>query len=195
VLSLDELVQQFSLERVNRTGAIFDHAKLDWFNGVYIRSLSPEELSTRLRPFVPQAASVSPGQLTAITALIQDRLKTLSEAPELMSYFLQERIDYDTAALVQKGVTREQTIDALRASHDLSERVEPFDHQTLEAEFRALTERLGLKTGQLFMSIRIACTGKTATPPLFETMEVLGRARVLARLRPAVERLASLPAG
>jgi glutamyl-tRNA synthetase len=193
VLALDELVQQFSLERVNRTGAIFDHAKLDWFNGIYIRALSPESLADRLVPFVPAAAHVERARLAAITALIQDRLKTLSDAPDLTSFFLEEWIDYDAASLIQKGVTREQTIAALRASRELAEQTEPFAHEALEAEFRALAERLGLKTGQLFMSIRIACTGKSATPPLFETIEVLGRPRVLDRLRQAVARLEALP--
>lgn len=193
VLSLPELVELFSLERVSRTGAIFDHAKLDWFNGVYIRSLSPEELANRLRPFVPEASHVDPHRFVAMVALVQDRLRTLSEARDLLDYFLREQIDYDPSALVQRGMTRRETIEALKASLEVAERVEPFDHQTLETEFRALTERLGLRTSQLFMSIRVACTGRTATPPLFETMEVLGRERVLARLRRAIELLEAQP--
>ncbi len=190
VLSLDELVEQFSLERVNHTGAIFDHAKLDWFNGIYIRALSPEELADRLLPFLPPAAAtISRRQLAAIAALIQDRLRTLADAPELVDFFLNDELDYDVTTLVRPGLTREQTIDALHQSLRVVELEEPFEHAALEAAFRALAERLGLKTSQLFMSIRIACTGKTATPPLFETMEVLGRARVMQRLEDAAARL------
>jgi glutamyl-tRNA synthetase len=190
VLSLDELVEQFSLERVNRTGAIFDHAKLEWFNGLYMRAMSPDELASRLLPFLPpEAAAISRDQLVAITALIQDRLKTLADAPELVDFFLQEDLDYDATTLVQKGTTREQTIEALRQAQRVVELEDPFTHEALEAAFRALAERLGLKTNQLFMSTRIACTGKTATPPLFETMEVLGRARVMDRLERAAARL------
>jgi glutamyl-tRNA synthetase len=192
VLSLAELVKLFSLERVSKTGAIFDHAKLDWFNGIYIRSLSPEQLGQRLIPFVPEAATVSSSQLAAITALVQDRLKTLSEAPGLMDFFLKETITYDPGLLIQKGVTRELTVAALQASRELAAHVAPFEHEPLEGEFRALAERIGLKTGQLFMSIRVACTGRTATPPLFETMEVLGRPRVVARLDDASSRLTRL---
>jgi len=190
VLSLDELVAQFSLERVNRTGAIFDHAKLEWFNGLYIRAMPPEELAKRLLPFLPpEAGTLDRRQLIAITALIQDRLKTLADGPELVDFFLHEELDYDVTTLVQKGATLEQTVEALRQARQVVEQTEPFEHAALEAAFRALAERLELKTNQLFMSTRIACTGKTATPPLFETMEVLGRARVMERLERAVARL------
>jgi glutamyl-tRNA synthetase len=190
VLSLPELVEQFSLDRVNKTGAIFDHDKLDWFNGIYIRSLAPEDLARRIRPVLGDAvAGVDESYLAQVAALIQDRLRTLSDAPELSEFFLSDNLEYDAATLVRQGMTPESTRDALARALAMAETVQPFAHEDLEAAYRDLTQDLGLKTNQLFMSIRIAVTGRTATPPLFETMEVLGRQRVVQRLRTAMERV------
>ncbi|MEA2640193.1 MAG: glutamyl-tRNA synthetase [Chloroflexota bacterium] len=192
LFTLDELIEQFDLERVNQTGAIFDHAKLDWFNGMYIRALPPEELARRLRPFLGYASVTLPdADLTAIAALFQDRLRTLSEITELTDFLLTDDVHYDAAALVPKGVTSEQMIPALERSRELVASFDPFEAASLEAAFRTLSDELGLKAGQLFMSIRLAITGKTATPPLFDTMVVLGRQRTVDRLAAAVARLRS----
>jgi glutamyl-tRNA synthetase len=89
---------------VSATGAIFDHAKLDWFNGIYIRNLSPAELANRIRPFLGElVAAVSYEQLEAVARLLQDRLRTLSEAPELADYLLADDVRYEPSLLVQKG--------------------------------------------------------------------------------------------
>jgi glutamyl-tRNA synthetase len=192
VMSIDTLVERFSLERVNHVGAIFDHDKLDWFNGVYIRALPAAELARRISPFLGDLADgLTDSQLEPIAAIIQDRLRTLSESPELASYFLTDDLDYQATQLVQKGMTPEQTADALRRSADLASRADPFTRDALEAPFDALTADLGLKRLQLFMSIRVALTCRTATPPLFDVMEVLGRDRVVNRLKAAASRLAS----
>src|SRR6266545_1473896 len=96
IFSLPELVERFELERVSPTGAIFDHDKLDWFNGIYIRNLSAAELANRMRPFLGDAAAGAPdAQLEAIAALLQDRLRTLSEAPELTDFFLTDDLEFD----------------------------------------------------------------------------------------------------
>jgi glutamyl-tRNA synthetase len=192
IFSLAELVERFELERVSPTGGIFDHDKLDWFNGIYIRKMRPGELARRVRPFLGALAEGVPDhELEAIAALLQDRLKTLSEAPELADFFLTHDVEYDPALLVQRGVTPEQTLEALRRSAELAAGFEPFTAEALEPPYRQLAESLGLKAGQLFMSIRVAVTGETATPPLFQTMEVLGRDRSVRRLRAAAERLSS----
>jgi glutamyl-tRNA synthetase len=190
IFSLTELVERFELERVSPTGAIFDHDKLDWFNGIYIRQLAPAELAARMRPFLgPAAEDVADRELGAMAGLLQDRLRTLSEAPELADFFLTDQLDYDPALLVQRGTTPEQTAEALRRSTGVAGSIEPFAADALEPPYRELADALGLKAGQLFMSIRVALTGKTATPPLFQTMEVLGRDRSVRRLRDAVSRL------
>jgi glutamyl-tRNA synthetase len=190
ILSISELVERFSLERVNHVGAIFDHAKLDWFNGVYTRSQPIPELTRRVRPFLGSLAEgFTDQQLEPIVAAIQDRLRVLSDAPDLAAYFLADSLTYDPGELVQKGMTPTQTIEALRRSADLAESVTPFTRDALEPPFNALKDELGLTPRQFFMSIRVACTGRTASPPIFEVMEVLGRGRVAARLREAAKRL------
>jgi glutamyl-tRNA synthetase len=190
IFSLPELVERFEIERVSPTGAIFDHAKLDWFNGLYIRKLAPADLARRMRPFLgAKAEGVSDEELTAIAALLQDRLRTLGEGPELADFFLTDRLDYDPALLVQRGTTHAQTVEALNRAADLATSIEPFAADAMEAPYRELAETLGLKVGQFFMSIRVAVTGRTATPPLFQTMEVLGRERSVRRLRDAVFRI------
>ncbi len=190
VLSLPELVERFSLDRVNRTGAIFDHAKLDWFNGIWIRKLPTQELARRMRPFLGTAGtSADDATLTAIAGLAQERLPTLADARELADYLLDDQFSYDPALLLQRGMTRDQALAGLSRGADLAQHVDPFATPALEAAFRALADELGLKPVQLFMSTRVACTGRTASPPLFATMEVLGRERVVARLREAVARL------
>ena len=120
---------------------------------------------------------------------MQDRLRTLSEVPELADFFLTDDVGYEPSLLVQKGVTAEQTAQALERSAELAETIAPFSAPALEPPYRELATEVGLKAGQLFMSMRVAVTGKTATPPLFETMEVLGRDRSVRRLRAAVSRL------
>lgn len=190
VFSLDELIRRFSLERVSPAAAIFDHTKLEWFNGMYLRLLSPRDLAARMRPFLPaEARHVEDQGLVKIAALLQDRLKTLSEVPELTGFFFAERMAVETSQLVRSGMAANQTADALLASADLAATTEPFEHEVLEPAYRELCNRLGLKATQLFMTMRVACTGRTATPPLFATMEVLGRDRVVERLRAAADRV------
>jgi glutamyl-tRNA synthetase len=190
VLSLGQLVERFSLDRVNRTGAIFDHAKLDWFNGIWIRSLSPEDLARRMRPFLGEhAAGTQDPTLEAIAALLQERLPRLADARDQAEYFFTDHLDYDPALLLQRGMSREQALHTLSRAATVAAQVEPFTPDTLEPAIDALTQELGLRRVQIFMSIRVACTGREASPPLFGTMAVLGRERVVTRLHEAVARL------
>lgn len=187
IFTLPELVERFSLDRVSRTGGIFDHEKLDWFNGKYIRVLPAAELARRMRRFIANPPVAADDEyLVAVAGLVQERLRRLAEADELTAFFFADGLDYEPALLVQKGTTAEQTAEALRRSADLARTAPSFHAGDLEPPYRELCAELGLKPTQLFMSIRVACTGRTATPPLFETMEVLGRERVLRRLDHAV---------
>lgn len=193
VMSLNTMVDNFSLERVSKPAAIFDQEKLLWMNGVYLRQLPPPELADRLLPFLQrdlpaEALPVDLDYLRRIVPLIQERIKLLSDAAELTSYFFQTALEYDATNLVQKGMDPPATLAALQ--HALAELNEAprFEHQPMEAALRAAAERLALSPRQFFGALRVAVTGRTATPPLFQTMEVLGRPRVLARLRAAIQR-------
>ena len=198
IMSLDTLVKHFSLERIVKGGAIFDQEKLLWMNGAYIRQLSPEDLAQRMNPYLEQdlppeiPRPLDQGYLGRIVPLIQERIKRLDESAGLVSYFFQEDVDCDLSTLIQKEMDPENTAQALRQSLEIVESVESFDTPSLEERLRALASELGLSGRQLFGALRVAVTGRTASPPLFETMEVLGRQRCQNRLQQALQHLSAL---
>ena len=194
IMQPDMVVENFSLGRVSKSAAIFDHEKLVWMNGVYIRELSLEDLADRILPFLEgdqrsNGLPVDRGYLLEIVPLIQERLKLLSDAADLTSYFFEEELNYDSQDLVQRGMEEQTTVVALTTARDELANVSPFDHQTLEDSLRAAASRLEVSPRQFFGMLRVAATGRQATPPLFETMEVLGRERVLNRVQCAIDRL------
>ena len=194
IMSRDMLTENFSLDRVGKAGAIFDKEKLLWMNGVYIRQLSVNDLEREMLPFLKRdltdASSSSEREyIKAIVPLVQERLKTLREAYDITDYFFKERISYDPDLLVQKGLDRDSTQQALRRVLDELSGVEAFDTSSLEEVLRATAAQLGLSGRQLFGALRVAVTGRAAAPPLFETMEVLGKDRCLNRIRDAADKL------
>jgi glutamyl-tRNA synthetase len=195
IFNREELVRHFSLEGISKNPAIFNTEKLEWMNGVYIRALPLAKLADRLLPFLdaglPPAVPrpLDRGYLMRILPLIQERLKRLGEGPALVDFFFLDRLDYDPALLVPKGLDAAQTRAALATALGRLRDAVAFTAETLEAVLRPLAEALGLKTGQLFGTLRVATTGRTVAPPLFQTMEVLGRARSLARVEDALDRL------
>jgi glutamyl-tRNA synthetase len=198
IMTRQELVESFSLERVGRTGAVFNRDKLDWMNGVYIRSLSIDDFAQRALPFLekhlpPQVKRpLSREFVRRIMPLIQERAKTLAEVPELVDFFFADELDYDAGLLMGKNMTAESSVMALETARQRLMTVEKFDEESLETLLRPLAEELGLKTGQLFGALRVAVTGRTAAPPLFQTMAVLGRERCLGRLEAALKKLHQL---
>ena len=119
----------------------------------------------------------------------QERLRTLGEAAHAVSFFYTENLTYETALLIQKGMDTERTKAAIESAEKLLIGIGEWEHGAMEIPMRELAVELGLKTGQLFGSIRVAISGRTATPPLFQMMEVLGRERTLLRIKEAIERL------
>ena len=192
VFTLDEFIQNVDLERIGATGPIFDLNKLDWLNGHYIRALSLAELAERVRPFLDRAGIVpNDPPLEAVLPLIHERLKRLGEAPELLSFFYADQPTYQDALLVPKGLDRATTASLVGDATTVVKNSANFDHATLEAGLRELAASRGVKAGQLFTSLRVASTFSNVSPPLFETMEVLGRQRVVERLEMAQSRLSS----
>jgi len=194
IMSRAELVRNFSIERIGRTGAIFSPEKLGWMNGVYMRKLSTEEMVELVMPFLesglPKTVKrpISRDYVRRIVPLIQERVRVLAEASELAGFFFIDDIDYETALLLEKGMDRERAIAALEASRKRLDACS-FDASSLEAVLRPLAAELGLKTGELFGLLRVTVTGRTAAPPLFQTMAVLGRERCLKRIEAARNRL------
>jgi glutamyl-tRNA synthetase len=198
VLSIDEIVERFELEAVHKGGAVFDRERLEWLNGQWIRRLAPDDLVDRLRPFV--AADHAAGRfdrmpsdddLRALLPVITERLPRLGAIGDLVGFLWVDDIALDPALLVPKrwdvATTREGLAAARTTIADVG--AVSFEADALEPPLRALAESRGWKVGDLFMAIRVAVTGRTATPPLFDTLVALGPERALARLDQAIETL------
>jgi glutamyl-tRNA synthetase len=196
VMSREEIIKNFSLKRVSKTAAIFNKEKLEWMNGVYIRGLSIEELAKRAMPYLEQglpdsiAHPLNGDYVKEIMPLIQERVKTLAEIPQLTDFFFTDNLEYDTYLLSGKMVPA-QALDALDIAIAKLENIKHWIAGPMEAEMRPLCAELDLKPAVFFGMLRVAITGRTVSPPLFQTMEVLGRERSFIRLNTARERLLS----
>lgn len=199
ILGRDDLVQHFSIERIGKASAVFDRDKLEWMNGVYLRALPARELAERLMPFLerdlpPSVARPLPRDyVERVAALEQERLKRLGEAADLTQFFFADSLEYDPALLVGRDLSREAAIAALQTTLDRLGKLATFDTEALEGLLRPLAAELELKTCQFFGILRVGVTGRTAAPPLFQTMEVLGRERCLKRLGEALHKLEASP--
>ncbi|HHE41784.1 MAG TPA: glutamate--tRNA ligase [Dehalococcoidia bacterium] len=195
LLTREELVANFSLERINKTAAVFNKPKLDWMNGIYIRKLSPEEFAQQaipylerdLPPSVPRPLSMQ--YVIRVGQLVQERIKLLGELGKLCDFFFVENITYPPETLLVKGLNRDTAVAALSRVLAELNRLDNWSSAMIEGVLRPLSEETALSTRQLFGMIRVAVTGKTATPPLFETMNVLGRERCILRIQNALKSL------
>ncbi len=188
-----ELREAFSLEGISRSNAVFDRVKLEHFNAEYIRALPVEELTERLLPIVRAAGyDVDAAHLRRITPLIRERMKLLRDVLTVADFFFVKELPaYDPALLVpQKGdaALGRRVLEHSRQALSQTE----FQHQALEAALRGAAQALGVKAGQMFGPIRVAVTGRTAAPPLFETLEVLGRETALKRIEQAIENISCM---
>jgi len=199
ILSRQELIDNFSLERVSQTAAIFNWDKLNWMNGVYIRSLCLEDFTQQALPFLDRGLPLevkrplSIDYVRRIMPLIQERARTLAEVAELAQFFFVEELDYAPNLLIDKNMSQNSALKALETAQARLRELEPFTMESLESVLRPLAAELGLKTGQLFGTLRVATTGRTAAPPLFQTMAVLGKERCLKHIQAAIDRLRRLP--
>jgi glutamyl-tRNA synthetase len=191
VFTVQETIERFDLSRVNPAGGAFPIEKLDWLNGVYIREMSVEQLAQHLKPVLEAAGyEVNADVLLKVVPLIQVRIKTLNDAPEVAGLFFEETFTpAPPEQLIQKKMDATNTRMALERALAVLESLPDFRADTQEQAMRALADELGLKIGQLFGSLRVATTARSVSPPLFETMEILGRETSLARIRQAIESL------
>ncbi|MCL5997486.1 MAG: glutamate--tRNA ligase [Chloroflexi bacterium] len=194
LMTRQEIVDRFSIERINPAAAAFNYAKLDNFNGVYIRGLTVEELTDRLMPFVVRAGFHADRQtLLRITPLVRERMERLDQIAGLVDFFFAEQLaDYDPLELIPKKADAAEACRLLASARELLAGVEPFDHDSIERALRGLAERLDVKAGQLFQPIRVAVCGRLVAPPLFGTLEVMGRECALKRIDQALGNLAAL---
>jgi glutamyl-tRNA synthetase len=177
-MTTDELVERFSLDRVSRNPAVFDEQKLRWMNGRYLRELDPAELGRRLeqlygREVPPEAVAIS-----------QEKMQTLADFWPLAG-FLVERREIDPQAWDR--VMRDGGPERLRAAREALEAAEPFDTETIERALRGVVERLDVKPREVFQPVRVAISGTTVSPGIFESVAALGRDETLARIDAALQ--------
>ena len=176
IMSRDDLIERFALERVGASPATFDYDKLDWMNGVYLRGLSLDDYAERLTIFLRDQGHDWPEErIRAAAPLVQEKIATLGEFPDFAG-FLFHGVEPDPALLDR---------DVLTAAADALERTEPWQAPNLETALKLLTESLGMKPRQAFQPIRVAVTGSKISPGLYESLELLGRDESLVRLRAA----------
>jgi glutamyl-tRNA synthetase len=190
IFTLDELIQKFTLEKVGKSPAIFEYAKLDWMNKQHIQRMPHEDLAQRLLPFLDKGGiRVDTDQrretLLKLIPLINERLAKLTDAPDLVDFFFGEITTPAKELLIGPKMEQHLSLHAMREARTLAESI-PFEEQALETGYRALCESLNLKPTQLFSMLRNAISGKAVTPPLFGSMAVLGRTTVIRRLDAAI---------
>lgn len=192
IFSTEELVERFSVERVSKAPAVFDEDKLRWMNGHYIRELGSGELATAVGKFLAAAddgarlSGAPPKKLVGAAALAQEKISTLSEFWELAGLFF-ERPAYDPQAW-DKVFGDGAAFEMLRRAREALARSEDFSEGAIEAALRRLVEELGCKPRDLFQPIRVAISGKTVSPGIFESLALLERDEALARIDSALAR-------
>ena len=188
LMSVQTLTDNFSIDRINKSAAIFDMERLQWMNGHYIREMDVSDLADSMAPFVEkELGPVNRELLDRVTPLVQERMKTLDEAPYRVAYFFND-VEFEDGEF-DRSLGFEGAEDALKRASDLLSSTEPYRASMLETELRALGEDLGLSGRKFFGALRAALTGRKATPPLFDMMEVLGRDICIRRIDSALELL------
>lgn len=184
VFTRDELIAQFSLNGMNEASGVFDPVKLEWMNGLYIRKLELSDFIKRAEPFLKAANLELPAELfAAIAPHVQERVKMLTEIAPMVDFLAERPLERQMDAMFQKGMDAAKAREVLTRSIAALEVLEDFSVAGIDQVLRGVATELGLKAGPAFVVLRIAVTGKTVTPPLFESFAVLGKDRVLSRLR------------
>jgi glutamyl-tRNA synthetase len=183
-----DLLRVWKIEQVQSAGGKWDKERLDFFNGVWIRKLSVDELVQRLEPFVP--AEWDRTVLKQIAPHIQERMKTLKDAQELIRFLFTDDIGYDKSLLIPKKSDRVTTVEVLARARAVLGGIDPFVAASIQPALEGLATELGWSKGDLNGVIRMAITGRKVGPPLYESLEVLGKEKSLRRIEKAQELLA-----
>ncbi|MEW6725247.1 MAG: glutamate--tRNA ligase [Bacillota bacterium] len=192
--TLDELVREFDLGRVSKTAAVYDNEKMTWMNGHYLRELPLETIVERAIPFLEQAGTVSRAdlddreRLTRVISAIRERVKTLAEIPDAVDYFYNEVTEYDEKG-AKKHFAKEGVVELLETARERLAGLTEFTLENTEEAYRQLIEERGLSGGALIHPTRLALTGRTWGPGLFEVMILLGKEQCLQRLAAAVHHI------
>ncbi len=187
IFSKEELIEKFSLENIGKSASIFDPEKLLWLNSHYIKEYDPARLAELLVPFLRDKNYKIPDRDYLVRAIVtlQPRAKTLAEMADMMDFYLLEEIEYDPKAA--KKFLKPAMVPVFEDLINKLKALSEFTEESLEKVFRATSEELGVKLGKIAQPVRVALTGRTASPGLFEIIDILGRNKTIARLEAALE--------
>jgi glutamyl-tRNA synthetase len=188
--TMKDLIEKFSTDHLNPAPAAINFTKFDHFNGLHIRALSDADLAERIEPFFVKAGyQPTKDVLIKAAPLLKERLATLDDAVEMAGFFFKENVVPTVEDLIQKGLTREQTLAIAKETLTVLESKDSIALDVVEPPMRELVEKVGFSIGQVFGILRVAVTGQRVSPPLFESMEIVGREKVLARVKQAIKLL------
>ncbi len=188
IFTLDEFVKEFSIEHLHKKSAIFDRKKLDYFNGLYIRQTPDDQLAVYFKKFLPQASDEI---IRTLVPLLKERLTKFSELPGLTKYLFED-VDYDINLLLQRGVTPQLASQMLQSTTDLVNSLDNLnDFSALQPLFMDLIKSNSWNTGQFFMVFRVAIAGAPITPPILETLPILGKQKTIDKIAIALKKLSA----
>jgi glutamyl-tRNA synthetase len=193
VMTLNQMVERFSIDHLTPSPAAINFQKLDHFNGTHIRLLSIEDLARRIKPYLLNAGlEVDNDTLLRVTPLIRERLVTLDDSIPFAAFFFEETVEPAPEDLIAKGLDARQSAEIARKSYEILAALQDLSHQTAEPPMREFVEKSDYGANQVFGILRVAVTGQKVSPPLFESMEIIGREKVLERLQQAIAALERL---
>ena len=193
MMTLEQMIERFNINTLTPSPAAINFQKLDHFNGAHIRLLSTEDLAARIKPYFTAAGlDVENDVLLKITPLIRERLVTLDDSLAFASFFFKADVQPNPEDLIAKGLDVKQSAEIAKRVYEILALLPDISHQTAEPPMRAYVELSGLNANQVFGTLRAAVTGQKVSPPLFESMEIIGREKVLRRLKKAIELLEKL---
>lgn len=185
ILSIQEMIEKFSLKRANKTSAQFNNTKLDWMNGQYIKNTSVEQLTLEVKGFFEKSGmdmeKIPAVWLANLVKLYHERFKTFQDLLNQTGFFFTDAVEYDQAA-VDKFLKKEGIADLLKEAYLVLSLVDNFDKQSLEDCLRTLTAKIGIGFSKVAQPLRVAITGRSVSAGIFETMELLGKEKTLKKL-------------
>ncbi len=196
-IETSELISNFSLKKVSKSGAIFDIDKLNWLNGVYIRELTADELTFELLdywkifPSLELPANIDYDLLKRIVPLISERIKTLNDVGPLISYFFSDTVKYKKEQILQKGLNFSDVNIILEKLYSEVIAIDDFESNFIETNLRNFVSESNYKTGQVLGILRVIYTGLDVAPPLFESMEILGKKHCVSVISRAIDNMKS----
>ncbi|MBN2045478.1 MAG: glutamate--tRNA ligase [Anaerolineales bacterium] len=194
--TMDELIKKFSIEKLSAKNAAIDFKKLDHFSGLHVRNLSTEELAGRIRPFIEaEGYRVDEDTLLKLTPLLQPRLITLDEVPNWVRFIFEDEVTPGVEDLVPNGMDAATALAVAKGMLIILEEARALTHENIEQPIRDLAVEMDLKLGQVFHVLRMAVAAQAVTPPLIESMELLGKEKTIKRLKDGVHLLEELVNG